>query len=158
MTDQHDTAALTRNSYHEAGHAVAASCWGREIIAVSIDPKGRGAQVNLWPSARNADMIRQSLVILCAGPVASMIFDPTADRGDADDASQLIETGWRLVGRAFATAEMHDHELRLAERRAAKLIRDHWAHVEQTAQSLLRHHRLVARGPHVENIGDLDSA
>ena len=153
MTDQQ--ADLLRIAYHESGHLVAAACWGREIIAVSIDPKGRGAQVNLWPSARHAESIRQTLVILAAGPIAAMFHNPSADPDDRSDASQLIETGWALVGR-LAPAEMHHAELQAADRRAARLIARNWGHVERVAQSLLSNYQIVVRGPRVECVGDLD--
>ena len=160
MTDQHDSAALTRSAYHEAGHIVAAQAFGRPIVSVSIDPgASRGAHIGIWPTARNADVIRETLVILSSGPIAAMIFDPTADPGDGGaggDVSQMYETCWTLIGRAYGTAEMLQDELRTADRRAAKLIARNWEHVEAVARSLVEHHFRVTNGPTVSCVEDLD--
>ena len=158
MTEQ-THADLIRASYHESGHIVAAQAFGRPIIAHSIDrTASRGPHVAYayLPNATNADLIREELIIMAAGPIASRLYDPTADPSDQGDASDMIATGWKLCGR-LVNAEVHHHELQLAERRAAKLIRDNWAHVEQVAHSLVAHHRLVERGPSVSCVGDLDA-
>ena len=155
-------ADLLRTAHHEAGHIIAAQAFGRPIIAHSIDPDETSyGRVHLWPNARYADQLRESLVILCAGAIAAHIWDPGSDDGSGSgagsDTSQIITLGWTLCGR-LVDADVHHHELQLAERRAARLIARNWDHVEAVSRSLVTHHRLVARGPHVECVGDLDNA
>ena len=156
MTEQtHD---LLRTAHHEAGHMVAARAFGRPIVAHSIDPdEASNGRIHLWPNDKYADNLRGSLVILAAGAIAQRMYDPTGNGGGGGDDSQMIALGWTLIGRAYGTAEMYEAEMHLAQRRASKLVRDHWGHVEQLAHSLVAQHRLIENGPHVERIGDLDT-
>ena len=133
---------LAARSHHEAGHVLACRCFNRPIAAVTLVDDQRGGATLTWPNGQHASSLREDLVILASGGIASRIYDPTADPGDADDATRALEKAWSIVGRA-ASKHRVDHELDTARRRAARVIREHWSTVESVALSLLRHHEVV---------------
>lgn len=138
---------LAGTAHHEGGHIVAARAFARPIVATSIDPdETHSGCMWIWPGARDATILRQNLVILAAGAIASHTFDPTSDPGDQDDAKRLFNEAWLLVGRIADTA-LAGHEIDLAKRRAARLIRERRHQVEAVAAALLSFHETVTAMP-----------
>lgn len=126
-------------AYHEAGHTVAALLLGRTVTRVSIvrDDASRGVHV---PSFREnaeetSESVADKILILLAGSAAQHVRDTAvARRQDAKDwpraealarSTSALETEW-----ARALSLLH--------------VPEHWAHLEDIAQALLRERVLGA--------------
>jgi len=146
---------LARASIHEAAHSVAARCFGRPIIGVTIDPDSPYPALYLLPGQRHPQILKENLVILSAGAIATVAFDPTVDPGDEDDAKRLLEEAWLLVGR-MAERSKAQREIDLAKARAAHLVQTHWADVEAVAAGLLHHYELHNMIRVIKDLAELD--
>jgi hypothetical protein len=65
---------VSRLSFHEAGHALAAIALGKRIEAVSVDPVAHASGLcelaDAFPDEPTAPQIEDALVILLAGQIA----------------------------------------------------------------------------------------
>lgn len=128
---------------HEAGHAVAARCFARRTLWMTVDPDGKsGGMVQYSAGARGTqrETLREDMVITAAGPEANKIFNPLSlNGGGSGDAEILRDTARKLHGQVASIPTLAD-EIDTAHRRAHTLMRQNWRHVEAVALSMIRHH------------------
>jgi hypothetical protein len=151
-------------AYHEAGHAVAAHCLGREVIAMSIVPDmasaGRVTYTPAYDSVLELEiapgiakplhealdgLLEQDAVILLAGSVAAhCVAASLAANGIAPDAAGIsgesadIENALAIAAWVGYDGEQAEDYVCRAGLRAAALLRTHWPAVQGLASALLR--------------------
>lgn len=142
----------TLTAYHEAGHAIMASCLGAEVQSVTIEPdhddgpQRYGDTRAMWPRGfPPKEQRRREIFVLLAGPVAEMIY-----RGEplhpgfvpewADDWRQA----WALAEPLYSEPHARLQQLERLTRELYQMLRDdhRWAAIAALADELLAHETL----------------
>ena len=126
-----------RLAIHEAGHAVAQWYYGRIVARITLDSQEGGAvYFNVVPSATNADVIRQSMVIFAAGAIAEALWFDNDARPADKDLSDLRAAAVKLHG-TLAPPEVIDAEITQAIDAARELVTAHLPEVKRVADVLV---------------------
>jgi hypothetical protein len=135
---------LVASSIHEAGHAVACKLLFGEMLATQITNSGIFESA-IWvrPRGNSPDALRQSMIVLMAGPMAKRRHCPAGDDGGVDDRAQAKDIARRLYG-ILGSQKKVDAELFKAERAAKKLVNKHWQDILKISELLLQFHKALS--------------
>lgn len=143
------TKAIQKAAYHEAGHVVVAAKCGMKIgrnIGMCIGLFGRGySEMRLrFPEAADGDPISRedSIVVLFAGRIAEMQFDPLSEGKSASD-----DLDWITKLQDKAPSKL---ALNALEDKSRTLVKEGWASIEQLATRLLS--EPYENRPEIENL------
>jgi hypothetical protein len=124
-------------AYHEAGHAVAMTCFGIEIAYCEFHP-GEDEHGSTEPAEGATANGRQRLAIAWAGPLAELKVDPFAHVVASDQ--EAIKAA--LHDFRGTIVDMID-EVSEAAVAAHELVEREWSYIERVGDALLEHGRLT---------------
>ena len=119
---------MTEKSFHEAGHAVAASVLGQPIKQATMDGVTTLVKVGCDQARRH------EAIIAMAGPAA----ETKAMGYTKEQAAELLTTVW-AADVANAERRLNGQGTALAMRQAKWLMHDNWEAVTKVAEALEKH-------------------
>jgi ornithine carbamoyltransferase len=124
---------MTEKSFHEAGHAVAASVLGTPIKLASLND---GVTTVWWTGSDQAR--RNEAIIAMAGAAAEI----RAMSYSADQCDELWKTVW-AVDKENAKRRHGGTDTEHAMRQARWIVEDNWGSIEKVAAALEKHGTLT---------------
>ena len=119
---------MTEKSFHEAGHAVAASVLGQPIKQATMDGVTTLVKVGCDQARRN------EAIIAMAGPAA----EARAKSYSAEQSEELWNTVW-AVDKENCKRQLGGAGTEHAMRQARWIVEDNWDAVEKVAEALEKH-------------------
>ena len=119
---------MTEKSFHEAGHAVAASVLGQPIKQATMDGVITLVRVGCDRARRN------EAIIAMAGPAA----EARAKSYSAEQSEELWNTVW-AVDKEYAKRQLAGAGTEHAMRQARWIVEDNWDAVTKVAEDLEKH-------------------
>ena len=119
---------MTEKSFHEAGHAVAASVLGQPIKQATMDGVTTLVKVGCGQARRN------EAIIAMAGPAA----EARAKSYSAEQSEELWNTVW-AVDKENAKRRLAGAGTEHAMRQARWIVEDNWDAVTKVAEALEKH-------------------
>ena len=119
---------MTEKSFHEAGHAVAASVLGQPIKQATMDGVTTLVKVGCGQARRN------EAIIAMAGPAA----EARAKSYSAEQSEELWNTVW-AVDKEYCKRQLGGAGTEHAMRQARWIVEDNWDAVTKVAEALEKH-------------------
>ena len=119
---------MTEKSFHEAGHAVAASVLGQPIKQATMDGVTTLVKVGCGQARRN------EAIIAMAGPAA----EARAKSYSAEQSEELWNTVW-AVDKENCKRQLGGAGTEHAMRQARWIVEDNWDAVTKVAEALEKH-------------------
>jgi hypothetical protein len=137
---------LRLTAHHEAGHALAHAILGsgRTIMVTLADnddivDAGGGSCYGRGFYGDHPQVIRKRMIVAAAGAAAQLRYDPKSDGGGRADNRTLRDLAVELCGR-LASEQRIAREIKVARRRAERLVKLYWPQIETTAARFVENH------------------